>query len=504
MNYLLGIDVGTTGLKSALFDFSGEPVSVASRDYPTQTPGSGCSEQQPERWWDAAQEAINSAISDVDPGKIVGIGLCGQMHTAALLDSDGNVLRPAITWMDQRSKSEVEKLRSRLGPEKLRTITANFPTTTYTLPHLLWLKQNEPASFRNIDKVLLAKDYVKYRLTGEINTEVSDASGTYILDYAEQDWSEELLEYLGLSRDELPNITGSAEKIGEVNLSAARETGLKEGTPVVAGAADQAAGALGVGSIKEGQVNSLIGTAGVVSACTKDPQPDPEERVLCWSHAVPDTWQVLGVMQTAGASLKWFREALECPESKEETEVYERYNREAEEVPAGSNGLLFLPYLQGERTPHWDPDARGVFFGISQEHDRKHFIRSIMEGVGFGIKDSLEIIEEMNVAVTELRACGGGYRGSTWRQIVSDITGVKLKYPDVSEGSALGAALLAGVGTGVYSGVEEAVEKVVSVRKTVTPNPASNLPYSDLYNIYRELYRKNQDLFSELHERVSS
>jgi len=504
VNLLLGIDVGTTGLKSVLFDFDGTPVAVDSRDYPTNSPGQGGSEQDPDSWWRAAIETIGAVLQEVDPTKIAGIGICGQMHTAVLLDSNGGVIRPAITWMDQRSEGEVEKLRSDLGSDTLRRITANFPTTTYTVSHLLWLKEKEQEAFRAIDKVVLAKDYLKYRLTGEINTDYSDASGTYLLDVSNRRWSRELLEYLGLSPDALPGLTGSTEVIGEITETASAETGLVSGTPVVAGAADQAAGALGVGSVGEGQVNSLIGTAGVVSACTETPRSDPKERVLCWAHAVPGTWQVLGVMQTAGASLKWFRDAMSGGENDAVADVYDRYDREAGDVPAGSEGLLFLPYLQGERTPHWDPNARGVFFGISPGHERKHFIRAIMEGVGFGIRDSLEVIEDMGVDVGELRACGGGYRGNTWRRIVSDITGVKLKYPDVSQGSALGAALLAGVGTGVYPSLKEAAEEVVSVRKTVSPRPAESLPYSNLYPIYRDLYLNNRDLFGELKEAMNS
>lgn len=499
MNYLMGIDVGTTGLKSAIFDEGGNIVSAESQDYPMSSPEPNSSEQDPTHWWKAARTTIKDTISSIDTGRIAGIGVCGQMHTAALLNSAGEVIRPAITWMDQRSQPQVEGLRSNMGPENLRSITANFPTTTYTFSHLLWLKENEPDSFRKIDKVLLAKDYLKYKLTGEINTEYSDASGTYLLDASDRSWSLELLDYLGLSPDNLPELTGSAVRIGEVDEQAARETGLLEGIPVVAGAADQSAGALGVGSVNEGQVNSLIGTAGVVSACTGSPQSDPEERVLCWAHAVPDTWQILGVMQTAGASLKWFRNALGRGEDSDgEDDVYKRYNREAARVQPGSAGLIFLPYLKGERTPHWDSNARGVFFGISTDHERAHFIRSIMEGVGFGIRDSLEIVKEMNVDVKELRACGGGYRGETWRQIVADITGVKLKLPGMEQGSALGAAMLAGFGTGVYSDISEAVEQVVSVEEQIEPRRGDDLPYSNIYPIYRKLYRQNRDLFSEL------
>ncbi|MFP4201386.1 MAG: xylulokinase [Candidatus Acetothermia bacterium] len=504
MSYLIGIDVGTTGCKAAAFSTKGETLAVTTQDYDTQKPSPDAAEQDPEGWWEAVAKTTVEMLSkeklaDSEPA---GIGVCGQMHSAVLLDSNMEVVRPTITWLDQRSEKEVEALKSDLGEEKLRSITANFPTTTYTLPHLLWLRKNEEESFEKVRHVLLPKDYIKYRLTGEINTDYSDASGTFLLDYFSREWSRDLLNYLGWNEDYLPPLSKSTEVIGEVTSEGSNKTGLPEGTPVVAGSADQTAGAVGMGSIKENQVTSLIGTAGVLSANSQTPRPDPEDRLMCWAHAVPGLWQNLGVMQTAGATLRWFRKNVGERGRKQDSDPdgtsYDRYNEAAKSVPPGSNGLIFLPYLEGERTPHWDSSARGVFFGISTDHKKEHFIRAIMEGVGYSLKDSTEIMDKLGVDISRIRVTGGGYRSDVWRQIVSDITEKRILYSEVKEGSAFGAALLSGIGTGTYSNFQKAVDETFTEEETTAPNEENIELYGELHEIYQKIYRRTREIYRDL------
>lgn len=504
LSYLIGIDVGTTGCKSAVFNRKGEPLAVSSQDYDTSKPTPDAAEQSPEQWWKAVRKTTNDVLSEegIEESNLASIGICGQMHSAALLDSSMEVIRPSITWMDQRSVGEVEELKSDIGEDKLRSITANFPTTTYTLPHLLWLKKNDNESFQKVRHILLPKDYIKFKLTGELSTDYSDASGTFLMDYSSREWSEDLLNYLGWSEKHLPPLGKSTEVIGEVTDEASRKAGLPDGTPVVAGSADQTAGAVGMGSIKENQVTSLIGTAGVLSANSRTARPDPEGRLMCWAHAVPGLWQNLGVMQTSGATLRWFRE--EVGEKGREhgsgsgKASYDRYNEAARSVPAGSRGLVFLPYLEGERTPHWDSNARGMFFGITSEHQKKHFIRAIMEGVSYSLRDSTEIMDELGIDIAKIRVTGGGYKSNIWRQIVADITGKKIQYSTVKEGSAFGAALLSGIGTGVYPDFEEAVERTVTSEEATIPRKENREIYKKLHDIYQRLYRQTEKLYKDL------
>lgn len=505
MSYILGIDIGTTGCKSAIFDTEGNPVSVSSEEYPTQKPSPEASEQDPNQWWKATQRTLRDALNDSEFSvkELKSIGICGQMHSAALLDDNKEVIRPSITWMDQRSSGEVESLKDDIGLKKLRSITGNFPTTTYTLPHLLWIKNNDPQSFEKIRHVLTPKDFIKFKLTGVLNTEYSDASGTFLMDYEEKEWSNELLNYLGLSEDHMPSLTESTEVIGSVNSRASKNTGLPAGTPVVAGSADQTAGAIGMGSIAPNQVTSLIGTAGVVSANTSRAKPDPEGRLMCWSHAVPGIWQNLGVMQTSGATLRWFRNNVDVKKihhDNNQKSGYKEYNNWASKVPPGSEGMLFLPYLEGERTPHWNSNARGIFFGISTNHEKKHFIRAIMEGVGFSLKDSIDLIENLGTEITKIKVTGGGYRSEVWRQIVADITEKEIQYSNVQEGSAFGVAVLSGVGTGIYSGFKEAIEETTSVEETTQPREENFGVYRELHELYQRLYEQNKELYDELGE----
>lgn len=505
MSYILGIDIGTTGCKSAVFDTEGNTVSVSSEEYTTHKPFPEASEQDPNQWWKATQNTLRNVLHDdgFDINGLKSIGICGQMHSAALLDENMEVIRHSITWMDQRSSGEVQSLKADLGLKKLRSITGNFPTTTYTLPHLLWVKNNDPGSFEKIRHVLTPKDFIKFKLTGVLNTEYSDASGTFLMDYEKKEWSDQLLRYLGLSKDNMPPLTESTKVIGSVTSQASQKTRLPEGTPVVAGSADQTAGAIGMGSIKPNQVTSLIGTAGVVSANTSRAKPDPKGKLMCWAHAVPGIWQNLGVMQTSGATLRWFRNNVDVEkihQNENQEAGYEEYNCWASEVPPGSEGMLFLPYLEGERTPHWNSKARGIFFGISTNHEKQHFIRAIMEGVGFSLKDSINLIEDLGTEITKIRVTGGGYRSKVWRQIVADITEKEIQYSNVQEGSAFGVAILSAVGTGIYSGFKQAIEETTSIAETTLPREDNFGVYRKLHEIYQKLYEQNKGLYDELGE----
>lgn len=501
MEQILAVDVGTTGTKSVVFDMEkGKPLASAGAEYSVHTPYPGHAEQDPQLWWEAVVSTVKKVLASpgVERGRIAAVSLCGQMHTSVLLDPYNKVLRPSISWMDQRSVKEIEQLKVDFGIEELLKLTANFPAPMYTASHLLWIRKHEPDIFGRISKVLVAKDYIKFLLTGELSTDYSEASGTYFFDVAHLRWSEPLVQYLGLSRNSLPSLSESTTVIGKVSSEAAQITGLPEGTPVVAGCADQAAGAIGGGAVRPGQVSSLIGTAGVVAVCSDRPQPDQGLRMLCWTHAVPQQWQILGVMQTAGAALKWFRDTFE------EQVDYAKFDLVVEEVSPGADGLVFLPYLMGERSPYWDSKATGVLFGLSLRHRKPHIIRAIYEGVAYGISHLCMIMKQMGMPVNEIRALGGGNRSAVWRQIQADITGIPVLFPTAQEGSAFGAAILAAVGVGYFDTVQEAVDKLVTIADRSEPNPKVHRIYSDLHGIYISLYDANKGLFHKLNEIVTA
>jgi len=491
---ILAIDIGTTGTKSVIFDGRGNPLASATREYSVDIPCPAYAEQDPNLWWEAVVSTVKEVLASprVRRERIVGVGLSGQMHTSVLLDKHNKVLRPSITWMDQRSVQEVERLKREFGIKELLRMTANFPAPMYTASHLLWIKEHEPDVYRRIRKVLVAKDYVKFLLTGEFSTDPSEASGTYLFDVINLRWAHDLVQYLGLHIDSLPSLSESTMVIGKVTPEAARVTGIPEGTPVVAGSADQAAGAIGGGAVEEGRVSSLIGTAGVVAACSRQPQVDPELRMLCWAHAVPKLWQILGVMQTAAAALKWFRDAFG------ENDDYAQYDLIVEQVPPGAGGLIFLPYLMGERSPYWDPKARGILFGLRLYHRKPHIIRAIYEGVAYGISHLSGIMRQMRIPVNEIRALGGGNKSTIWRQIQADVTGIPVLYPDALEGSAFGAAILAAVGVGLFATIQEATDRLVTIVDRREPDLNSHRIYSALREIYVSLYEANKELFQKL------
>ncbi len=504
MSFLLGIDIGTSGTKTVLFDESGNTIASALAEYPLYQPAIGWAEQDPEDWWAATCTTIKQVISkgNIDASLIKGVGLSGQMHGAVLLDKDYKVLRKAIIWCDQRSSAECNQITEAIGSKRLIEITANPALTGFTASKILWVRNNEPEIYEKVYKILLPKDYIRFKLTGEFATEVSDASGMQLMDIPGRKWSDEVLEKLKIEKSMLGKLYESQEISGKVNREASSLTGLKEGTPVAGGAGDQAAGAIGNGIVRPGVVSSTIGTSGVVFAFSQNVTIDPLGRVHTFCHAVPNTWHIMGVTQGAGLSLKWFRDNF-CIEEKRTAELmrvdpYMLMDKEAEKVDAGCNGLIYLPYLMGERTPHLDPNAKGVFFGLSAKHEKQDMVRAVMEGVVYSLKDCLEIIKEMGVNISEVRASGGGGKSPLWRQMQADVFGTEITTINSSEGPALGVALLAGVGAGVYNNINEACDQVIEVKTRQAANLETTSKYNKFYNIYKSLYNSLKKDFADV------
>jgi xylulokinase len=505
MSYFVGVDVGTTGTKVLLINEEGEVVSRAFEEYPLHIPQVGWAEQIPEDWWSATATGIRKVLnaSGLKSGEIAALGLTGQMHGSVFLDRKNRVLRPAILWCDQRTAAQCAEITEKIGRERLIQLTCNPVFTGFTAPKILWVRENEPDIYRKTSKILLPKDYIRFRLTGTYATDVSDASGTSLLDVKNRRWSREMLEELDIQEDLLPDVYESPEITGEISREASLATGLKSGTPVVGGAGDNAAGAVGGGAIEEGVVWASIGTSGVVFASCDEPKTDPGGRVHTFCHAVPKKWHLMGVMLSAGGSLRWFRDSLGGLEIQTGkltgTDPYVFLDAEASRAEPGCRGLIFLPYLAGERTPHGDPNARGVFFGLTLHHGKPHMIRAVMEGVAFGMRDSLEIIKELGVEIGEIRALGGGARSDLWRQIQADVYGTELVTINVEEGPAFGAALLAGVGAGAYSSVGEACKRTIREVRRTKPKKENTIIYEKYYQIYKSLYPALKNCF----ERVS-
>ena len=508
MTYVLGIDIGTSGTKTILFDEKGVDICSAVREYPLYQPQVGWAEQNPEDWWIAVVDTINSAIqkSGVDITDIKGIGLSGQMHGLVMIDSEGKVLRPSIIWCDQRTTVECQEITKLVGAERLIEITANPALTGFTASKIMWVKKHEPEIYAKTHKILLPKDYIRFMLTGEFCTEVSDASGMQLLDVPNRDWSDEVLEKLQIDKSLLGKVYESQAVTGTVTKAAAILTGLKEGTKVVGGAGDQAAGAIGNGIVRSGAVSSTIGTSGVVFAHTDKVTIDKKGRVHTFCHAVPGAFHIMGVTQAAGLSLKWFKDNLCVLENQNSAssgvDVYEELNREAESVKPGSDGLIYLPYLMGERTPHLDPYAKGVFFGLTARHNKNHMLRSVMEGVGYSLKDCLDIIGEMGINVDEVRASGGGGKSEVWRQIQADMFNAEVVTINSSEGPALGVAILALVGIGVYSSVMEACDTIIHKVTSQKPINENYMIYSKYHNIYKRLYEALKPEYINLNDLV--
>ena len=504
MAYLIGVDLGTSGTKTVLFDEMGKSIASDLYEYPMYQPNVGWAEQDPEDWWTATYTTIKNCItkSGVDPHDVKGIGLSGQMHGLVMLDKEDNVIRKSIIWCDQRTEKECVEITEKVGKTRLIEITANPALTGFTASKIMWVKNNEPENYEKCRKIMLPKDYVRYMLTGEFATEVSDASGMQLLDVPKRAWSNEVLEKLDIDQSLLGKMYESCEVTGTLTQKAAALTGLPVGTIVVGGAGDQAAGGVGNGIVKAGVVSSTIGTSGVVFAHTDNITIDPKGRVHTFCHAVPGAWHVMGVTQGAGLSLKWFRDNF-CTSEMEtakwmEKDPYYLMDKQADTVPAGCEGLLYLPYLMGERTPHLDPNARGVFFGLSARHGKKEMLRAVMEGVGYSLVDCMNIIRDMGLSVSEVRASGGGGKSPLWRQMQADMFRSDISTTNSSEGPALGVALLAAVGAGIYKSVPEACDATIATVSTHAPIPENAKVYEKYYKVYQALYPAVKELYKEL------
>jgi len=504
MNYVIGIDIGTSGTKSVLFDVDGNVISSSTAEYPMYQPQNGWAEQDPADWWNAVVYTVYDIIrsSGIDPSDIKGVGMSGQMHGLVMLDENGEVLMNSIIWCDQRTAKECEEITQKVGADRMIAITANPALTGFTASKILWVRNNKPEIYAKCRHILLPKDYIRYKLTGEFATDVSDASGMQLLDVPNRCWSDEVLDKLNISKSMLAKVYESPEVTGTITAEAARLTGLKEGTIVVGGAGDNAAAAVGTGVVVDGKAFTTIGTSGVVFAHTKDIRIDPKGRVHTFCCAVPGCWHVMGVVQSAGLSLKWMRDNF-CQAETETArsmgvDPYYLMDMEAAKSPVGSNRLLYLPYLMGERTPHLDPDCRGVFFGLSAMHQKRDLIRSVMEGVTFALNDSMNILREMNVEINDMMACGGGGSSSVWRQMLADLYGCDVSTLVSKEGPALGVAILAAVGAGLYPDVPTACEKLVKKKMTQSPNPENVEKYKPYYKLYTKLYQDLKDEFKIL------
>jgi len=491
----LGIDIGTGGTRALLIDERGgvrAGYTAPHEDMRMERPL--WAEQRPENWWDAAVTAIRGVLAESGvPGSAVrGIGLSGQMHGLVILDSAHRVIRPSLIWCDQRSQAQVDFVNAKLGRDKVLKYIANPVLTGFTLPKLLWVRDHEPANFERVRKMLLPKDYVRFRLTGEFASEVSDASGTAVFDVVQRRWSYEMMDGLGLDRAILPECYESSEVSGKISAEAAELTGLRAGTPVVGGGGDQAASAVGNGIVEEGIVSCTLGTSGVVFAHMEKVAYDPAGRVHTFCHAVRDKWHVMGVTQGAGLSLQWFRNQL-APGA-----AYDALTEEAAKSPAGAQGLFWLPYLMGERTPHLDATARGGWIGLTASHTRADLIRAVIEGVSYSQRDCLDIIEELGVAVNSVRASGGGAKSAFWRRLLAEILDKRVVTLETQEGSAYGAGLLALAGTGEYSSVPEVCHAAIRETDSVTPNVTNAALYKKGHSIYQSLYPALRPVYAQI------
>jgi xylulokinase len=501
---LLGVDLGTTGVKALLLSGEGKTLAEVTVEYPVSTPYPGWSEQNPADWWQGTAEAICTILerSAVPPRNIAGLALSGQMHGATLLDASGEVLRPAILWNDQRSGAECDLITERVGLGNLLQWVANPALAGFTAPKIVWVREHEPEVYARIASVLLPKDYINYRLTGEQATEVSDASGTLLFDVAQRRWSREMLSALEIPASFMPEVHASTDVIGQVSAEAARLTGLLEGTPVVGGGADNACAAVGMGVVQPGQVLTSLGTSGTVVAPSAEPRRDPRARLHTFCHAVPDTWYLMGVVLSAGGSLRWFRDTLATEErrraAEEGRDPYDLIMEEAAAAPPGSEGLIFLPYLTGERTPHGAPDARGVFFGLSLRHTRAHLARSVLEGVTFALADSTAIMRDLGIDIGTVRATGGGARSAFWRQMQADVLNARVVTALADAGPAFGAAVIAGAGVGVFPSIPDTVQRLVQVRDPLDSDPELAALYREYHRLYDDLYPAMQAQFAAL------
>ena len=508
MTLLLGIDVGTTGCKAILVNERGDVVADATSEYPLFTPRPGWSEQNPDDWWIAAVASVRMAleVAGIEGSSVSAVGFAGQMHGLVLLDGAGNPVRPCILWNDQRTTVQCNRIHELVGRDRMIEITGKPALPNFTAPKVLWVKEHEPQIFRRAHTVLLPKDYVRFRMTAERGMDVSDASGTCMFDVAARNWSQQLIQLLDIPPDLLPRVDESSALCASVSADAAQATGLRAGTPVVAGAGDQAAEAVGVGMVNEGEVSVALGTSGVVFVSFNAPRIDAAGRLHAYCHAAPRTWHLMGVMLSAGGSLRWHRDAL-CDNERSDAarrgvDPYDVMIEQARQAPPGCEGLLFLPYLSGERTPHADPNARAVFCGLTLRHDRAHMTRAVLEGVSFGLLDSVNLVRGLGLPVNEVRVSGGGSRSQFWRQLMADVFNADVVTVNTAHGAAFGAAILAGIGANVFSSARDAARSIVHETSRLSPGPHSTT-YAPYYERFRSLYESLRGEFAAMADCVS-
>ena len=501
MEAYLGIDLGTSCVKIAFLSATGEILALGSSDIHLNLPAPGHAQQDPAEWWEAARLAIAQAKAACPEAEVRGVGISGQMCGSVLLDEDGELTDECIIWLDQRAEAENEEVKARLGLDRIIDVTANYPLVSYWAPKLLWLKKHRPEVYARTAHVLFPKDYLKYRLTGVYDIDVTDAAATGLFDTAKRRWDDALFEALDIRRSLVPEgLSESTDIIGTVTEAAAAFLGLPAGIPVVGSAGDQNCGAVGLGIVREGQVSSTIGTSGCVfsysDSCVTDRQP---RALLSYCHSVPGSWCVFGCTLTAGGALKWLRDTLFTGDERD----YGFMTALAERAKPGAEGLVFLPYLNGERTPHPDPNARGVFFGLSMRHTRGDMVRAVMEGVAYSLRDTIEILREYGVPIREVRAAGGGAVSPLWRQIQADIFNARVVTTNVLEAPATGAAMMAAVGAGAFANLKEAADAIVRVETVTEPNPENVPLYDDFYETYRGLYDALAGLYEKQARKVA-
>ena len=505
MAYLLGIDIGTSGTKTILCDDKGRIAAEATAEYPVHSPRPGWSEQDPADWWNGTVKSVRLTLKKggVDGARVVGVGLSGQMHGSVFLDRAGKVVRKALLWNDQRTHKECEEITRRAGglPALLKMV-ANPAFTGFTAPKILWLRNNEKRNFDKVKKVLLPKDYIRYLLTGEYASEVSDASGTLLLDVSKRAWSKALLSKLDLDAGIMPPVFESTVVSGRVHAAAAKALGIPAGTPVAGGGGDQAMGAVGNGIVKKGVVSAMMGTSGVVFAYTDKMETEPKGRIHTFCHAVPGVWHMMSCMLSAGGMLQWFRNEL-CPEEaaaarRRRIDPYEILTAMAATAPLGAEGLYCLPYLTGERTPHADPYARGCFIGLTPRHNKAMLVRAVIEGITFGMRDSLDIMRGMGVKASEIRLSGGGAKSPFWSRIQADVYGVDCCVTNSTAGSAYGAMITGGVGAGVWKSIPEACDATIKIIGRIRKNAGAAKEYDKVYKLFGPLYQSLKGNFRDM------
>jgi xylulokinase len=490
--YFIGIDVSTTASKALVIDEQGNVITSRSNPHDLSTPRPLWSEQDPENWWEAASKSLREVMKQVSADDVAAIGLTGQMHGLTTLDANGKPIRPAILWNDQRSGAQCEAITAKVGPQRLYQIIGSILLAGFTAPKLLWLRENEPECYQQVKHILLPKDYIRFRLSGAYVADVADGSGLALMDIGKRDWSDELLAAYDFPREWLPELCESQEVCAYVSEAAAAETGLKAGTPIVGGAGDQPAAGVGNGIVERDQASLTVGTSGVAYAISDHYAPEPDGRLHTFCGPIPGTWFHMGVMLSAAGGLRWFHDEF-TPDLS-----YDELNQRIEGVPRGSLGLLFAPYLTGERNPHPDPFARGAFVGLTLRHGLPHMVRAVMEGVAFGMRDQLELLRSLGVNPSEAVVSGGAANSPVWRQLITDIMGIPLYAVNTNEGAAFGAAILASVGAGAYPDVPSACKQMVRKLDTIQPDAAGVAEYARLYPTFQGLYPALKTTYAQL------